>query len=259
MPVGVFSVTIKCTGAGGGGGSTTPAGGGGGGAWAQVVYNGNPGDVLPVSIGGGGTAGVVGGDTTVKNPATTVICKGVGGAGANTSTGGAGGLAANCIGSSASTGGTGANGAAPAGGGGGSGADTAAGNNGAGTAGGASVGGQSGAGGNGGPLMGNNGTAGGVAGGGGGGGAIAGSSANGGNGRATFTYPFADDDVSGRPSSSGGLGGTSSRSILYMDEQGCIIDDPDELALRMAERQPLVMLELRRNLWLPVRRLWLPV
>ena len=66
-PSGASTVTAYLWGAGGGGGgdegSDDPGGNGGGGGWAQCSFSVNPGDVITVAVGRGGSGGKPG--TTV--------------------------------------------------------------------------------------------------------------------------------------------------------------------------------------------------
>lgn len=169
VPCGVTSITVRCWGAGGGGATVGSggSGGGGGGAFSESTLSVTAGTVYSVTIGNGGNPGSVGGNTILD--ANIVVA--VGGAGAVTTTGGAGGLSSACTGTIKYNGGTGANSSSGNGGGGGGGAgSTGAGNNGSGTTGGAAKANNGGTGGTGGSgFFGASGGVGGNYGGGGGG------------------------------------------------------------------------------------------
>ncbi|MEW5675007.1 T9SS sorting signal type C domain-containing protein [Flavobacterium enshiense] len=98
VPAGVTSITIRAWGGGGaGGGSTTDnkgGSGGGGGGHTTNTFTVTPGQVIPYTIGAGGTntvggAGTSGGNTTIL----TLTANGGVGGGADKSTPGAGGTA----------------------------------------------------------------------------------------------------------------------------------------------------------------------
>lgn len=95
------NATIECLGAGGGGANRTSnnvgGGGGGGGAYASLTTKLNGSNSYTYTVGAGGAQNTAGGATYWQ---TGTQLKAVGGYGttANSATGAAGGLAANCIG-----------------------------------------------------------------------------------------------------------------------------------------------------------------
>lgn len=137
VPSGVYHITVEVWGAGGGGGGArgylASAGGGGGGGYAYLRdYPVEPGDVVTVTIGNGGTGGRswyewgkktspggTGGQTSIKvkhNNVTTTIAYANGGSGASStndysseSNGGSGGTAGGVVGTITRTGGNGGN------------------------------------------------------------------------------------------------------------------------------------------------------
>ena len=169
-PAGVSVVRIEAWGGGGGGApgsGTNGGGGGGGGAYAredaEAITPSTAYDVIPANesaCGNGGDA-----STFCEVSCAAVYVEALGGAAASTSTGGVGGDAALCTGSTRNSGGAGGNGGTSGstrkgGGGGGGAGDTNAGQNGVADAfgaGGTVGGGNGAAGGNGNSVAGGNG------------------------------------------------------------------------------------------------------
>ncbi len=156
-PAGVTQVTVEVWGAGGGTGEVeaqasnkSSMGGGGGGAYAKSIVNVTSGTNYSYTVGLGAND-TDGGDTYWVN-SSTVMAKG--GKAATIPTGGAGGTAADSVGTTKYSGGTGANGNLntnnpPGGGGGGGAGSTGNGKDASGTSGGAATSEYGGAGGNG--------------------------------------------------------------------------------------------------------------
>ena len=96
VPAGVTTIKVEAWG-GGAGGANDVGYGGGGGAYASEIISVSPGDVIPFSIGNGGSSGSDGGNTILGN--NIIIA-----AGAQGQTGGSAG---NCVGSVAFSGGNG--------------------------------------------------------------------------------------------------------------------------------------------------------
>ncbi len=202
VPTDVCEVTVEAWGAGGGGGSgaSNDAGaGGGGGAYSSSLISVTPDDTETITVGSGGSATNVGGDTSFRDT-STVMAKGGGGGGAGTTTG-AGGAAGSGVGTTTFSGGSGAAGGTAGipgnrvgGGGGGSATASADGGNGSGGTGGSGEG----AGGDGTTGSGTGG-AGTAPGGAGGGGGASGTGGAGAAGRVKLTYtadPGCDADES---------------------------------------------------------------
>jgi len=221
VPAGVTDLTVECWGGGGGGGRSTTdnagRGGGGGGAYARSSLAVTPGQIIPYTVGVGGSGGNVtaavntGGNTIFG--ANLILAVGGGGVANNVNTAGLGGLAASCIGDIVFNGGNGVVGSGGNSGAGGGGAgSTQVGGNGAAQTGGSGGAVGGGTGGNGRTNAGA-GFAGNTFGGGGGGGRKGGlfsATQNGGAGatgavRITYTLP----SCSGTPNA-----GTASVSIL---------------------------------------------
>lgn len=129
VPSGVTTITVECWGGGGAGGGSTSdnngGGGGGGGAYASKTISVTPGDVIPFTVGAGGTTGTGngsnGGTTTFQT--NVVVAAGGNGGGSNSGgAGGTGGLGTSCIGDVIFSGGNGAAGSEGTSGGGGGGA-----------------------------------------------------------------------------------------------------------------------------------------
>ncbi len=126
VPFGVTSLTVECWGGGGAGGGSTSdnngGGGGGGGAYAKSTISVTAGDVIPFTIGIGGTAstgaGTIGLNTTFNT--NVILAVGGNGGGSNSGgTGGAGGLGTSSLGDVVFSGGNGAAGSGGTSGGGG--------------------------------------------------------------------------------------------------------------------------------------------
>lgn len=110
VPEGVTAVSIVCVGGGGGQNSTT---GGGGGAFAYAnAVSVTPGEALTITVGAAGTTGN-GGNSLVRNAATTILVQANGG-----SSGGTGGTVATGTGFAGGAGGIGGSGGRGGGGGG---------------------------------------------------------------------------------------------------------------------------------------------
>ncbi len=141
VPAGIYFLSVECWGAGGAGGGSNSNGdggsGGGGGGYTTSNLSVTPGQIIPVTVGVGGT-GVVGGtgNNGTASSFLTLNANGGTGGGANRGTVGAGGTASggttNTTGSNGSAGAaSGGNGGAGANGGtGGTGSTNAAGGNG---------------------------------------------------------------------------------------------------------------------------------
>jgi hypothetical protein len=153
VPAGITKITVACWGGGGGGGAATGTvsggGGGAGGAYARKELTVTPGQVIAVTVGIGGTAGVAaaggaGGASYVLNTSTVFAQGGAGGnlgSTANSSASGAAGSSGSSVGDIVRAGGNGGTGStgASAGGGGEAGGISANGNSGTSTSGGAGL------------------------------------------------------------------------------------------------------------------------
>ena len=204
VPDCINTLTVVCVGAGGGGSNgfsnsgQSGGGAGGGGAASVRVVTVTPGQVIPLTVGVGGTAGVAGTLTRFGLAGDAWEVKAAGGLGSSASESGvAGGAVADCLGDLKYAGGFGAAGTRHGGGGAGSSGGTdAAGDDGgdgepeAGGAGGiARTEGGGGGGGGAGGVAGSNGSAPGGGGGGGGGAAVsAGAGGTGGVGKVTVSW-----------------------------------------------------------------------
>lgn len=120
-PAGVTVVQVNAWGGGAQGGTVVvgnPKGGGGGGAYSALnAFSVTPGNVYVVSVGQGGTGGVVAGDS-MFSASSTLLAKGGTQAG-SAPTGGIGGQASAGVGDVKFSGGNAGNGATASGGGGG--------------------------------------------------------------------------------------------------------------------------------------------
>ncbi|MGX7666981.1 GEVED domain-containing protein [Flavobacterium pedocola] len=198
-PPGVNSITVEAWGGGGHGASSTggnAGAGGGGGAYARKVIAVTPGVTYNLFVGAGGTSTTTDGGDSYFNNATIFLAVGGKGPATNAATGGAGGLATNCVADTAYNGGSGGNVVSGDSGGGGGGAGNAnPGTSGSGTT--AGTGGTTG-GGNGGAGRTTNGSgsAGSTLAGGGGGARGANNGGNGARGelRITYTPPVPAND-----------------------------------------------------------------
>lgn len=118
IPCGVTSVIVEAWGGGGAGSTlvslTNGGGGGGGGAYSRGVVTVTPQATYSITVGGGGTGTVSGGDFWF-NTATTVMAKGGSGANNDSGTGATGGQAGACVTTSGGTTLSGGNGASASG------------------------------------------------------------------------------------------------------------------------------------------------
>lgn len=99
VPAGIFEITVKVWGGGGKGGNSTSSSvnGGGGGGYSTITVPVNPGQIIRVNIGLGGTPTTPNGGTTLVTRSTTddlaaAILYAMGGNAGTTSAGGTGGL-----------------------------------------------------------------------------------------------------------------------------------------------------------------------
>jgi hypothetical protein len=112
-PVGVSSVTAEAWGGGAGGSEWQPlaprgGAGGGGGAYAASDLSVTPGSSYTATVGGGGTQGISGGDSSFSGDSASVVAK-AGLSNGQSRTGGSGGSAASSTGTTRFSGGNGGN------------------------------------------------------------------------------------------------------------------------------------------------------